>query len=73
MIKVILAIAQKYSFEPSTPLTWGKFLDDVNPILEDVQKKQGLHLFKVIMDEKHPKSIMANQINATLKKAGINV
>ena len=29
--------------------------------------------FKVIMDEKHPKSIMANQINATLKKAGINV
>lgn len=49
--KVILAVAQKYAFEQSEPRTWDAFTNEVNPILEDMQLKKGVNLFKVIMDE----------------------
>jgi hypothetical protein len=49
--KVILAVAQTLVFEPNDPTTWTKFEDQVNPILEDMQLKRGIKLFKVIMDE----------------------
>lgn len=66
--KVITAIGMKYVQEPNVPRTWDKFLAEVNPYLEDVQKKQGITLFKIIMDESTntPDKIDRNEMYAKI-------
>lgn len=61
--KIVLAIAQKYSFEPNEPRTWDRFTEEVNPILEDIQTKRGLNLFKVEMNiDTNPNFADTNQM-----------
>jgi hypothetical protein len=49
--KKLVASAVKYLvFEPNNPSTWTSFKQMVNPILADIQLKNGLEQFKVIMD-----------------------
>jgi hypothetical protein len=38
-------------FEQNTIDTRNKFLNTVNPYLENIQQRQGLYAFKVVMDE----------------------
>lgn len=66
--KLIAAIAQKYIFEPNIPATWQRFTGEVNPILEDIQKKQGLVTFQVVMDEttNTADQISRNEMNAKI-------
>lgn len=48
----LVASAGKYLlFEPNTPATWTRFKQLVNPMLEDIQIKNGLTAFRVVMDE----------------------
>lgn len=50
--KKIVASAIKFLvFEPNNPQTQTRFRQLVNPILADIQQKQGLDEFKVVMDE----------------------
>jgi hypothetical protein len=50
--KKLVASAIKYLvFEPNNPATQTRFRQLVNPILADIQQKQGLTQFKVVMDE----------------------
>jgi len=44
-------IADNLVFEQNTTTTRNKFLNQVNPYLENVQQKQGLYTYKVVMDE----------------------
>jgi len=44
-------IADNLVFEQNTATTRNKFLNQVNPYLETVQQKQGLYVYKVVMDE----------------------
>jgi len=44
-------IANNLVFEQNTATTRNKFLNQVNPYLENVQQKQGLYTYKVVMDE----------------------
>lgn len=44
-------IADNLVFEQNTATTRNKFLNQVNPYLENVQQKQGLYAYKVVMDE----------------------
>jgi hypothetical protein len=67
--KKLVASAVKYLvFEPNNPATQTKFRQLVNPILADIQQKQGLDAFKVVMDETTntpdliDRNIMAGQI-----------
>lgn len=47
----ISQIADTLVFEQNTASTRNSFLSKVNPYLESVQQRQGLYIFKVIMDE----------------------
>lgn len=50
--KKLVASAVKFLvFEPNNPATQTRFRQLVNPILADIQQKQGLTQFKVVMDE----------------------
>ncbi len=50
--KKLVASAIKFLvFEPNNPQTQTRFRQLVNPILGDIQQKQGLTQFKVVMDE----------------------
>lgn len=50
--KKLIASAIKFLvFEPNNPTTQTRFRQLVNPILADIQQKQGLEQFKVVMDE----------------------
>jgi len=50
-VKKFIASATRYLvFENNTNATRNRFLNIVNPYLESVQQRQGLHAFKVIMD-----------------------
>ena len=50
--KKLIASASKYLvFEPNNPATWTRFKQLVNPILQDIQLKNGLEKFLVVMDE----------------------
>ena len=44
-------IADNLVFEQNTATTRNRFLNQVNPYLENVQQKQGLYSYKVVMDE----------------------
>jgi phage tail sheath protein FI len=49
--KVIASSVRYLVFEPGNSTTMTRFKQLVNPILTDIQQKQGLETFKVIMDE----------------------
>lgn len=48
--KTIASAAKLLLFEPNNPATWQRFLNSVNPILENIRQNQGLDRFKVVMD-----------------------
>jgi len=48
--KTIASAAKLLLFEPNNSATWQRFLNTVNPILENVRQNQGLNRFKVVMD-----------------------
>jgi hypothetical protein len=47
----ISQVSKKIVFEQNTNSTRNNFLTQVNPYLESIQQKQGLYLFRVVMDE----------------------
>ena len=50
-VKKYIASTSRYLiFEQNTQSTRNKFLNTVNPYLEDIQQRQGLYVFKVVMD-----------------------
>ena len=51
-VKKYIASTSRYLiFEQNTTDTRTKFLNTVNPYLENIQQRQGLYAFKVVMDE----------------------
>lgn len=67
--KKLIATAVKFLvFEPNNPQTRTRFLQLVNPLLADIQQKQGLEAFKVVIDETNntPSDIDRNTMNAKL-------
>jgi hypothetical protein len=61
-------IGETLVFEPNTQVTRNKFLNQVNPYLDQVQQKQGLYAFQVVMDETNntPDVIDRNQLVGTI-------
>jgi len=49
--KFIASTSRYLVFEQNTTDTRNKFLNVVNPYLENIQQKQGLYAFKVVMDD----------------------
>lgn len=67
--KKYIASASRYLvFEQNTTETRNRFLNIVNPYLADVQRKQGLYDFKVIMDESNntPDVIDRNELRGAV-------
>lgn len=63
--KKFIASASKFLvFEQNTAVTRNRFLNIVNPYFEDVQQRQGLYAFKVVMDDSNntPDVIDRNQL-----------
>ena len=62
--KFIASSTRFLVFEQNTAETRNRFLSIVNPYLESVQQRQGLHAFKVVMDESNntPDVIDRNQM-----------
>jgi hypothetical protein len=63
--KKYIASASKFLvFEQNTAVTRNRFLNIVNPYFEDVQQRQGLYAFKVVMDDSNntPDVIDRNQM-----------
>jgi hypothetical protein len=68
-VKKFIASTSRYLvFEQNTAITRGKFLSTVNPYLDDIQRRQGLYAFRVVMDETNntpdviDRNILAGQI-----------
>ena len=68
-VKKYIASTSRYLvFEQNTTTTRAKFLATVNPYLENIQKRQGLYAFRVVMDETNntpdviDRNILAGQI-----------
>ena len=68
-VKKYIASTSRYLvFEQNTSTTRASFLATVNPYLENIQKKQGLYAFRVVMDETNntpdviDRNILAGQI-----------
>lgn len=57
-------IAESIVFEPNTQVTRNKFVSQVNPYLEQVQQRQGLYAFQVVMDDTNntPDVVDRNQL-----------
>ena len=49
--KLVASASRLLVFEPANATTMTRFKQLVNPILADIQQKQGLEAFKVVMDE----------------------
>jgi phage tail sheath protein FI len=66
--RYIREIGETIVFEPNTQVTRNKFLNQVNPYLEQVQQRQGLYSFQVVMDETNntPDVIDRNQLVGTI-------
>ena len=66
--KYVASTSRYLIFEQNTPTTRNKFIGVVNPYLENIQQKQGLYAFKVIMDESNntPDSIDRNFLNGSI-------
>ena len=62
--KFIASTSRFLVFEQNNALTRNKFLNIVNPYLEQVQSNSGLNVFKVVMDETNntPDIVDRNQI-----------
>jgi hypothetical protein len=63
--KKFIASASKYLiFEQNTTATRNRFLSIANPYFEDIQQRQGLYAFKVVMDETNntPDVVDRNQL-----------
>ena len=63
--KKFVASTSKYLiFEQNTTATRNRFLSIVNPYFEDIQQRQGLYAFKVVMDETNntPDVVDRNQL-----------
>jgi hypothetical protein len=68
-IKKYIASTTKYLvFEQNTNATRLRFLNIVNPYLENIQQRQGLYTFKVVMDETNntPDVIDRNQMKGEI-------
>jgi len=68
-VKKFIASTSRYLvFEQNTATTRNRFINTVNPYLENIQQRQGLYTFKVVMDETNntpdviDRNIMAGQI-----------
>ena len=68
-VKKYIASTSRYLvFEQNTATTRSKFLNTVNPYLENIQQRQGLFAFRVVMDETNntpdviDRNILAGQI-----------
>lgn len=48
--KTIASAAKLLLFESNNASTWQRFLNTVNPILDNIRQNQGLERFKVVMD-----------------------
>lgn len=48
--RAVATYARTLLFEPNNPATWTRFVNKVNPILEQYRKDQGIARFKVVMD-----------------------
>ena len=62
--KYIASTTRFLVFEQNTATTRNKFLNLVNPYMDSVQQRQGLHAFRVVMDESNntPDVIDRNQL-----------
>ena len=49
--KLVASQGKFLLFEPNGPATWTRFKQLVNPRLQDIQTKNGLEKFMVVMDE----------------------
>jgi len=68
-LKKFFASTSRYLiFEQNTSKTRTRFLNIVNPYMEDVRQKQGLYIFKVVMDETNntPDIIDRNILKGTI-------
>ena len=43
-------VARGLAFEPNNPATWTRFVNKVNPILDEIRRQNGINRFKVVMD-----------------------
>ena len=67
--KKFIASTSKYLlFEQNTAATRNRFLSIVNPYFDNVQQRQGLYAFKVVMDEKlnTPEVIDRNELHGAI-------
>lgn len=48
--KAVAIAARGLVFEPSDPTTWQRFVNKVNPILDQIRRDRGINRFKVVMD-----------------------
>jgi len=66
--KYVASISRYLLFEQNTTQTRQRFIDLVNPYFSDVQNKQGLYDFKVIMDESNntPEVIDRNEMRGAI-------
>ncbi len=47
----VTAVADKILFEPNTPATRARFINQVTPLLATIQSQQGIESFNVVMDD----------------------
>lgn len=66
--KTIASAAAVLVFEPNNSGIWDRFKNLVNPILEDIKRRNGVEEFKIIMDSSNnpPDVIDRNEVNGTL-------
>ena len=48
--RTVAGFARQLLFEPNNPSTWTRFINKVNPVLEQYRRDQGISRFKVVMD-----------------------
>jgi hypothetical protein len=48
--RTVAGFARGLLFEPNNPATWTRFVNKVNPVLEQYRRDQGINRFKVVMD-----------------------
>lgn len=68
LARQVTAIGLQYVFEPNTPQTRTRFVNQLIPQLATVQSQSGIDSFRVIMDESNntQRDIEANVLNGTI-------
>jgi phage tail sheath protein FI len=66
----ISQVANTLVFEQNTIATRNNFLAQVNPYLENVQQRQGLYAFKVVMDSTNNTADVINNLKTAIEKDG---